>query len=274
MRKSPKPIEHPFGIFGLPGEGKVDFQSHARTDAVGEWAATERTPSTETQLDFSPGTRHASGYKRSMPAILSLKQSEFLKGRRRFELHEGGQLHVATKSPKGEQEYSLELRNLGEKTMKTRGRSLGMWIAGWVIAGGFAAVAVAMFIGMASETIGGRLMVIGLVGVMVLPIALVAFRNAIRSSYDLTIFYNRWTGEVAFTVTNTKPDPATVEQFVTLLTKEIERAAPFQVKGEGLADQIGRLDELRVRGVLTDTEFAAAKQRVLTTGGEEKRIGF
>lgn len=39
-------------------------------------------------------------------------------------------------------------------------------------------------------------------------------------------------------------------------------AAP--ARGEQLADQLSRLAELRISGVLTDEEFAAAKARLLT----------
>lgn len=43
---------------------------------------------------------------------------------------------------------------------------------------------------------------------------------------------------------------------------EIPAAAP--AGGDQLADQLARLAELRISGVLTDEEFAAAKARLLT----------
>jgi hypothetical protein len=106
------------------------------------------------------------------------------------------------------------------------------------------------------------------------PLLIGLFQRVRRNSYDFTIFYHRNSGQPAFSVFNDKPNRQEAQNFIQQLVKEIERAAPFEDKGEGLAHQLGHLEELRSRGVLSDVEFAAAKQRLLGMGVQEKKIGF
>ena len=208
-----------------------------------------------------------------MACKLSLHQRQFLRGRRSFELHENGQLHLAGKDGNGETSYVLDLRNLTHKTVLARSSA---WIAltfAWLIVAGLVAFAIILMIA-DRQKVAGTLVLVGFIALILSPLIVGLFQRVRRMSYDVTMFYYR-NGNHAFSVLNKKPTKEAAQDFIQQLTKEIEKATPFESKsGDGLADQIGRLDELRSRGVLSDEEFASAKQRLLGMGAEEKRIGF
>lgn len=211
-----------------------------------------------------------------MASKLSLHQSQFLKGARQFELHENGQLHVHTKDYTGERAYVVELHNLLPKTLSAKSTALFTWIAGYIVAAVALFFVLAIIIGCFRQPIAETLHVFTSFGVFALFIGAIAYtilRRALRNSFDVTIFYFRQGGQ-AFSILNNRPNPSTARSFIQQLIPEIERATPIEIKGDGLADQLARLDELRTRGILSDEEFAAAKQRLLKMGAEEKRIGF
>lgn len=212
-----------------------------------------------------------------MACKLSLDQSQFSKGKRRFELHEKEQLHVYTKDYTGQRSYVLELQNLTHKTLVAMSTAWMTWIIAYFLAAVALIFAAAMVLGAADQPLEKRLATAvpsGILSLFISSIAFTFFRRAARNSYDVTIFYHRYGGQAAFSVFNGKPDREKAQNFIHQIIGEIERAAPFEVKGDGLVDQLGRLDELRSRGVLSEEEFASAKQRLLGMGVEKKPIGF
>jgi hypothetical protein len=209
-----------------------------------------------------------------MACKLSLHQRKFTKGWRNFELHENGQLHISGKDSSSERSYVLDLQNLTHKTVVTRSSAWITLTFAWLIVAGLVGFAVFLLASNRRESAAGVLVLVGFVALILSPLLIGLFQRVRRNSYDVTIFHYRHGGQSAFSVFNNKPSRQEAQDFIQQLTKEIERAAPFEDKGEGLADQLGRLDALRSRGVLSEEEFASAKQRLLKLGVEEKRIGF
>lgn len=209
-----------------------------------------------------------------MAVISTLHQKKTLQRSWSFILDDAGSLRVQTRQRGTEKDFIVELRNLSPKAMRTRNTAWVMWIFGWAFAAGWVATLLSILIGLRGDPWAGRLVLMAFVSIIFVPIALKALQQAAAGTYNATLFHNRWNGQAAISVDNNSPDPEAAQKFIELLTRQVELAAPSEARGEGLADQVEKLNELRQRGVLTDTEFAAAKERLLAGTAPEKKIGF
>lgn len=102
-------------------------------------------------------------------------------------------------------------------------------------------------------------------------------RRLRATSYDIFIFENRF-GGVAFVIEANKPDEQSFESFLNHLKNTIRSVSPDPVSmssGEVLSGQVAKLHDLFQQGLLTETEFVAAKERLLNRNATvERRIGF
>ncbi|HZJ17518.1 MAG TPA: SHOCT domain-containing protein [Chthoniobacteraceae bacterium] len=211
-----------------------------------------------------------------MTATFTLEQKQLFRGRQTYVLLPSGELRVATKDAGGTQEFSIELKNLSPKTVriaKTAGAPLfGVILFGILYIG----MVVSLFIGLRNDPqpILSASFISGMIGIIMIPLIITCFARWRRMKCDVTAFSNRWTGEFAVGISNTGADPAKTAEFIAELTRRIEQAETVPAHGDGIADQVARLHELQVKGILSADEFAAAKQRILTGQLVEKKIGF
>ncbi len=221
--------------------------------------------------------RHGtSGFFSGMTTALRLEQKEFLKPRSYFELLPNGELLVKTKNAGGQQEVRIELSHLSPRTARYAKSAVILLVAFIVFGLIYVGIVVSTYVAFRKEE-GGlvtSLGIIGFVSLIMFPLLLTAFVRWRNGTYDVTVFYNRFSGQVALSIANRVPDPATVTSFVTELTRLVEKAAPVEIRGDTLVDQLARLGDLHTKGVINAEEFASAKQRLLKEGALEKRIGF
>jgi hypothetical protein len=208
-----------------------------------------------------------------MATLIALHQKKRFQRSWSFILNDEGTVHVQTRRRGGAQDYIVELRNLDPKASRARSCAWVAWIFGGVLAAGWLAAVLSILIGLRTDPISGRLILIAFVSLILVPLALKVLGKAAQETYDVTLFYNRWNQQAVLSIANRQPDAESAEKFIAALTRQTELAAPSEVRGEGLADQVAKLDEMRQKGLLTDAEFSIAKQRLLG-GAEEKKIGF
>jgi hypothetical protein len=209
----------------------------------------------------------------AMATLFALHQKKRFQRSWSFILNDEGSVHVQTKRRGGAQDFIVELRNLHPRSARTRSCAWTAWIFGGLLAAVWLVAMVSVLIGLREDPWVSKLTMMAFLSLILLPFVIKVLAKAAQETYDVTLFYNRWNQQAVLSIANHQPDAATAEQFISALTRQTELAAPSEVRGEGLADQVAKLDEMRQRGLLTDTEFATAKQRLLG-GAEEKKIGF
>jgi hypothetical protein len=209
-------------------------------------------------------------------STLTLEQKQLFRGQQTFTLAEHGELRVATKVRGARQEFIIELCNLNPRSARLANTAAVSFYAGILFSIGYVVLIICMFTIWSSgkSPILGAFVGSAMCGLFMLPIISTCFSRWRNQNYDITSFSNRWTGNPALRIRNTDPDPATAAEFITELTRRIALAEPVAAGGNGIADQIARLDELQRKGVLSADEFCTAKQRVLAGEVVERKIGF
>jgi len=204
-----------------------------------------------------------------------LEQRQFLKGRTTFELLPA-EVRVTTSDSQSKQQFNVDLANLSAKTARFTKGSIGSLVALFTFSAIYAGGCVAIFYGLRHdpEPISVSLTICGVIGLVMLPLIFTSFSRWRRLKFDVTTFFNRWSGQVILNIANDVPNPAEAGQFMAELTKRIERAAPVETAADDITGQLARLGELHRKGVLNDAEFGTAKERLLAVGVKEKRIGF
>lgn len=120
----------------------------------------------------------------------------------------------------------------------------------------------AVFLGAITATFGG--------------VAAWEIRRIKRSGFHVVVYENRMTGQPIFSIDYDNPTVREVSEFRDKLEAAIKKSGPPSFAGDegSMASQIDRLHRLMNEGVLTEAEFAAAKERVLRGIDEGRSIGF
>jgi len=111
--------------------------------------------------------------------------------------------------------------------------------------------------------------------VMLSFITILCIINYLRNSRDYTSFYNKFSGQADIILWTNKPDPMTFNQFIKKLKNRIidfQEDVKHSMK-KTIASEILQLNELKIKGVITEDEFEKSKNELLKSV-ENNPIGF
>lgn len=104
-----------------------------------------------------------------------------------------------------------------------------------------------------------------------------SFRELRGTGYSILVYSFR-SGRPAFSIDIDSPTREAQVDFKEALDQAINEAAPVNdlaTRNRSLSGDLGRLNHLRRDGLLSDAEFASAKERLISGAVQEKRpIGF
>lgn len=191
---------------------------------------------------------------------MELKQSIFLKGSRQLKLMPDDTLRVEIRSDGAVSEFSIPLCTLDPSPMRKKQPPskfvFGFVVCAFLLLGSFAAQLFA---------VSDIRIVLGVLSfLLMLPFGFSLYRLW-RFTYDITVFYDRSSGQAAFTLFTDKPDPSTFREFVSHLTKQIKSADMRDPNGraDSIAAELQSFAKLKEQGILTEEEFKTIKQRLL-----------
>ncbi len=199
---------------------------------------------------------------------LILHQKPYCKGRYTFELRTDGTLAVTYRTWFHSEMILCDLAGFAAHPVRERHRAVG-WIAGLCI---LAVPALALAWGAVAvrHDAMGLLMCLCLLPVA-LALCLLCWYGYHRNSYDIVAFLDQYTGTRAI-LHHGLPAQQECEAFVTALQDAIQtaRATTQQATLAGELEHLGRAHRT---GVISDEEFAQAKQAVLDRY-QRREIGF
>lgn len=194
----------------------------------------------------------------------------------RFTIKSRNELEIETSSKKRGEVFQIELKSVMETPSRQRfqaGFVNPSVILSWAVSLVFL-VSAMMARNVGLEGLAMMFLVLSIPGVL---IGIRRSRQLRATSYDIFVFENRF-GGAAFVIEANKPDEKAFESFLIHLKNAIRSVSPDPISmtsSEALSGQVAKLHELYQQGLLTDVEFAAAKERLLTRNAAlERRIGF
>ncbi|MDB6064857.1 MAG: hypothetical protein JWR26_1065 [Pedosphaera sp.] len=197
-----------------------------------------------------------------------LEQKIFSKGTQSFELREDeDHVRVTTRRGGSLSEYKVPIEVLSPEPNRFKRLDIQM-LVGTVI---FGCLAVAFIIPAYKTQEWGYLWVTFF---LALPAIACGYKFKLQSQAS-SIFYSKESGNVALVLWDANPTQAAFDEFCRALN---ERVRKMEVKfssrnGLSAADELRKLGDLRKDGILSESEFAAAKAKILDSF-EKRSIGF
>ena len=205
---------------------------------------------------------------------MELSQSIFLKGSRFVQLNEGDEILTArSRTGHALNEFSIPLAVLQSSPARIQQRAMRLVPGVSFFAVLFLGAAVGFFLN-SDESAKISCAITGALFFFATCAGLIRIRQA---SFDLLVFYNRFTSQPAFNLFYEKPNPTAFKDFVAYLVDRIKRCQmDISAKQEpSVPTQIEAFARLHKQGIITEDQFDDARRKLLETmTAESKRIGF
>jgi len=207
-----------------------------------------------------------------MKEIARLNQSEILRGRRSYVLRDDGTLVADYRSLGNERSHTLQIATLDLNPRRARHSEVGLLVVFLL----FVLALLSIAFGAISSTDEDTRIAFIIAGIPLLILTIVcgvAFR---KRSFDVVVFDSIDSPylENGLQMCYQKPTREEFESFITCLQEQIREHQSTTLREGGIADQLRSLAKLRDEGILTEEEFAAAKERVISANGPRGPIGF
>jgi Short C-terminal domain len=207
--------------------------------------------------------------KDTVNEIARLEQKEAFRGARSFVLRDDGTLVAEYRSLGKGSSHTVQLASLDPNPRREQHREVGLLIVFVLFTLALLGTA---FGAIAAEDEATRFayMVAGIPLLVLALVSGVAFR---RKSFDLVIYDSPYTGE-GILMCNEKPTREVFGSFIERLQEQVQEHRSTTLRDGGIADHLRSLAKLRDEGILTEEEFATAKERVISGNDPRGPIGF
>lgn len=188
-----------------------------------------------------------------------LKQKSIAHGQTKFELMDD-KLVVRIRKGANHSETSIIYRTLMPEYDSRASSERRYLVTGVVLV--IFAVSLFFIAGTVTDQVMRFMPIMG--AILLLGFAVAVVRQYLATRFDLVLFFYR-NGSVAFSIDRDKPDPEAYHSLVENIVRRIKNAEeePLSANSTSLIGELERLGKLRDKSLLTDEEFAKAKESLL-----------
>jgi hypothetical protein len=203
--------------------------------------------------------------------ITLIEQRKFLRGYQKFEIRPDGKLEVTVKHFTTHNQFKFPLWHLNPSLTRIKFMQTGN-LLGTII---FGLCSLGTIIGMIVSQDAGVAMALGFPLFLFGLLFWVCISKLLTTSVDANVFYYR-NGNGQLHIWFEKPDAKSFHGFCETLSEKAEEAwtnRPIDPLQQSLAGEILALKKLKDDGVLSESDFEKAKDKLINSAAERK-IGF